>query len=176
MSAMHTTLATFRSVIKPPAMSSSTRTLATPSTLSRISCAVLPENAQIVNIDSVAVAQNLGVKVLEHVVTPRNAPQGLHRLFLADEDTFFHIVTLLDGAAHGLGLRIVAALVHEGENFILALELLELHLRIVRHERKCTHDDKAGDRDAHGRKGHESVRETCCACPRRKSKKNRVCA
>ena len=39
--------------------------------------------------------------------------------------------------------RIVAALVHEGENFILALELLELHLRIVRHERKCTHDDKA---------------------------------
>ena len=43
MSAMHTTLATFRSVIKPPAMSSSTRTLATPSTLSKISCAVLPE-------------------------------------------------------------------------------------------------------------------------------------
>ena len=31
------------SVIKPPAMSSSTRTLATPSTLSKISCAVLPE-------------------------------------------------------------------------------------------------------------------------------------
>ena len=119
----------------------------------------LAGNAQIVNIDSVAVAQNLGVKVLEHVVPLVTRLKGLHRLFLADEDAFLHVGALLNGAAHGLGLRIVAALVHEGENFILALELLELHLRIVRHERKCTHDDKAGDRDAHGRKGHESVRE-----------------
>ena len=119
----------------------------------------LAGNAQIVNIDSIAVAQDLGIEILKKLVALILFFEGFDRLFLADKDAFLHIVALLDGAANGLGLRLIAVFIYEGKDLVLALKFLQLHLRVVGHERKRPHDHKAGHRDAHRRKGHETVRE-----------------
>ena len=100
---------------------------------------------------AIQVAVHVGVIVFLHI--------GVAGLGAGDEGTVSHVARGLDLGLEGACLRLGQRLVHKGHDGVLLLEVGQIPVGVVGHQREGAHDQQTGHGDTDGGKGHEPVGE-----------------
>ena len=109
------------------------------------------------DVDDVAVAEHVGAQLAVQAVFIVVGHVGVPGLLAGDEGGVRHTGHGGKPALNGLGLLVGEAVVHEGDDGVLPLENLQVHVGVVGHQGKGAHNQQAGHGDAHGGKGHKAV-------------------
>ena len=108
-------------------------------------------------VDHITVAEYLRLEVLIHIVLIVFGHIGIPCLLTGDKGAVGHVVHLFQLVFQRLGLTLRQGVVHKGHHGILLLQISQIHVGVVSHQRKGTHDQQTGHRDADGGKGHKTM-------------------
>ena len=107
----------------------------------------------------VAVAEDFGVQIAVEVVLIVLLHVAVPGLLTGDEGAVGYVGQLFQLALEGHGLLVGQILIHKGQHRVLTLQVLQILVGVVGHQREGAHDQQAGHGDADGREGHKPVGE-----------------
>ena len=117
----------------------------------------LVHELQVRQVHHIAVAEDGGVQVAVQVVLVILGHIFVPGLLPGDEGAVRHAGDARQLGLEALGLLIREALVHEGHHGVLLLQVLQVDVGVVGHQREGAHNQQARHGDADGGKGHEPV-------------------
>ena len=103
--------------------------------------------------------EHLRGQILIHVILVIFGHIGVPRLLPGDKRAVSHVVHLFQLALQPSGPALRQRVVYKGHHGVLPLQVRQILVGIVGHQRKRAHDQQAGHRNADGREGHEAMGE-----------------